>query len=192
MFTSKTITPIKNRITQSGSFILGRIVQKYRAMHFKRIWGAMALSFLLVGSCHQSTGASVNVATVQKSLSEFSKSDMMRYAYLLQAALAENPDLFTQMDERKIRLVLAQPDLLRKDGGTQSWQYRAGKCVLDVFMTNGQPDVVHYEFRSADALDESEPERWGCLQSLYQTRRAAIEKAFEDVYADSRKSDTAG
>lgn len=186
------IIPVKNRMAKSGSFILGRCAERLRTMRYKRVWATIALSFLLVGSCHQSMGGAVNVATVQQDLATLTKADMMRYAYMLQAALAENPDLFNKIDDRKVRLVLAKPDLLRKDGDTQSWQYRAGACVLDVYMTGGKTNVVHYEFRSANALDESEPERWQCLQSLYQTRRADIEKAFEEIYADSRVSGNAG
>lgn len=188
MFTLKTFDDAKSRIAVSGSFVLA----KWRAVRFKRLWAVMAATLCLVGSAHQAgSGMAVQPASVTRDLAGFSRTDMMRYVYMLQAALADNPDLFTQIDERKVRLVLAGPDLLRRDGGTQSWQYRAGACVLDVFMTGNRDQVVHYEFRSADALNEQEPDHWQCLQSLYQTRRADIEKEFDEIYAEAQ-IDTAG
>ncbi len=176
----------------SGLPLLAAAKAKVQAVRFKRVWSALAISFLLVGSCHQPMHTGVDSHGVQRDLASLSKADMMRYTYMLQSALADNPDLFTKIDERKVRLVLAEPDLLRKDGNTQSWQYRTASCVLDVFITGKEDQIAHYEFRSTDALDEAEPERWQCLQSLYQDRRIAIEKSFADIYADTRIDPNAG
>lgn len=152
----------------------------------------MALAFLLVGSCHQPMDGVSGAEAATRDLASLSRADMMRYAYRLQAALADNPELFVQLDERKVRLVLADPELLRKDGPTQSWQYRTSSCVLDVFITEGAERIAHYEFRSTDALEEAAPQSWQCLQSLYKDRRIAIEKSFADIYADSRPVGEAG
>lgn len=187
MLTLSTIV-IESRNLVSGSS-LKALAAKWHSLRFKRIWGAVAISFLLVGSCHEPTDALAGPHLAQRTLAELTKPDMMRYTYTLQAALVDNPDLFTEMDEKKVRLVLAEPDLLRKDGKTQSWQYRTDSCVLDVFMTDGDDTVAHYEFRSTDALDEAEPEHARCMQGLYKDRRIAIEKSFADIYVDTRTDD---
>lgn len=191
MLTFNTITN-KDRLVSTGLPLLAAAKAKIQSMRFKRIWTAVALSFLLVGSCHQPMNDASGPDALTRDLASLSKSDMMRYAYMLQSALADNPALFTQLDERKIRLVLAKPDLLRKDGNTQSWQYRTASCVLDVFMTGKKDKIAHYEFRSTDALDEAEPESAKCMQSLYKDRRIAIEKSFADIYADTRIDPNAG
>lgn len=191
MFVLHTITKAGNRafgfLAKAGT---GAVSQ---AAWQRRVWFALALSLLLAGSGQQSiagasaVAASIHADPAERNIAQFSKSDMMRYAYGLQAAVADDPALLTRIDGYKVRLILAEPDLLRKDGPTQSWQYRAGSCVLDVFMRDEDPNIVHYEFRSTDALNEEEPPHWQCLQGLYQTRRAAIEKSFEDIYADARR-----
>lgn len=187
MFTFYTIIA-EGRAIVSGHYVR-TLVAKWQSLRFKRIWGAVAVSFLLVGSCHEPMGALAGPQAVRQELAALSKADMMRYAYQLQSALTEDAELFTDLDRNKLRLVLAEPDLLRKDGKTQSWQYRNAACVLDVFLTDDDDHVAHYEFRSTDALDEVEPEHARCLQGLYKDRRIAIEKSFADIYADSRPID---
>lgn len=192
MLTFSTIIN-KGRSVAFGPY-LKALTAKWQTLRFKRVWGAVAVSFLLVGSCHDPVGmnAFAGPQSVQQELADLSKPDMMRFSYQLQAALVEDAALLTEMDETKIRLVLAEPDLLRRDGKTRSWQYRTDACVLDVFMTDDSGRIAHYEFRSTDALDEAEPEHGRCLQGLYKDRRIAIEKSFADIYADTRTDDTAG
>ncbi len=189
MLTFNTIASLSRT---SGSTLLAALKAKTASMRFRRISAMVAISFLLVGSCNQPMSKFSGPDAAARELASLSKADMMRYAYMLQAALADNPELFTHIDADKLRLVLASPDLTRKDGKTQSWQYRTASCVLDVFMTDNKDKVAHYEFRSTDALDEREPQTWQCLQSMYQDRRIAIEKSFGDVYADTRLDGRAG
>lgn len=183
-------------INKGRSFVFGPYLKastaKWQSLRFKRVWGAVAISFLLVGSCHDPMEVLAGPQAVQRELADLSKTDMMRYAYQLQAALVDDTDLFAELDETRLRLILATPDLLRKDGKTQSWQYRNASCVLDIFMTDESSHIAHYEFRSTDALDEAEPEHARCLQGLYKDRRIAVEKSFADIFADTRSGDHAG
>lgn len=50
----------------------------------------------------------------------------------------------------QLAALLGRPDLRRRDGHAEIWQYRAGACVLDVFLydENGGPRVAHAETRS--------------------------------------------
>lgn len=178
-----------NRTAKPGSFLVEKVATFMQSRRFRHLLPMVALSFILVGSCHQSTTGSQVYLEDAKPLAELSKGEMMRYAYALQSRLAEDPDYFKNVDEKELTLVLAKPDLLRKDGKSQSWQYATAECVLDVFMTEGRPDIVHYEFRARDA-SASDPQGGYCLQQLYQTRRAAIDAAFEDVYASTRAQPT--
>src|SRR5690606_30924446 len=99
----------KGRSIAYGPY-LKALMAKWQSLRFKRVWGAVAVSFLLVGSCHDPMGAHALVGpqAVQQELAELTtKPDMMRYTYQLQAALVKDAELFTEMDETKIRLVLA-------------------------------------------------------------------------------------
>lgn len=191
MLTFSTIIN-KGRSIAFGPYLKAPMMAKWQSLRFKRVWGAVAISFLLVGSCHEPMEVLAGPQAVQRELADLSKPDMMRFTYQLQAALVEDAGLLTEMDETKVRLILAEPDLLRQDGKTQSWQYRNDSCVLDVFLTSDSERIAHYEFRSTDALDEAEPEHGRCLQGLYKDRRIAIEKSFADIYADTRSAGNAG
>ena len=53
------------------------------------------------------------------------------------APLAPTPgpaDRFHGMKRAEIARLLGRPDLLRRDGDAEIWQYRAGSCILDIFL----------------------------------------------------------
>src|SRR5690606_27272376 len=102
-----------NRTLKPGSFLVEKTATFVKSRRFRQLLPVVALSFMLVGSCHQSiTGSQVYLDTA-KPLAELSKGEMMRYAYALQSRLAEDPDYFKHVDEKELTLALAQPDLLR-------------------------------------------------------------------------------
>jgi hypothetical protein len=45
--------------------------------------------------------------------------------------------------------LLGRPDLLRRDGDAEIWQYRAGSCILDIFLYEepGGMRVAHADLR---------------------------------------------
>ena len=53
------------------------------------------------------------------------------------------------MKRADIARMLGRPDLLRRDGDAEIWQYRAGSCILDIFLYEepGGMRVAHADFR---------------------------------------------
>ena len=159
------------------------------------------VSLFLVGSCN--TSAQHNgLSFADASSSDFagmSKGELMQHAYELQNITAEKPDALTDLAAREVSLMLAEPDLERKDLPSVVWQYRSQSCVLDVYYTvEGEiqtSQVQHFEFRERELITKKNNDEsvvaWNCLQSLYSERRAMIEKGFEQIYAQASENDGA-
>lgn len=70
--------------------------------------------------------------------------------------------------------VLAEPEMIRADLPTVVWQYRNGRCVLDLYFTASSGNVenspvVHYETRIRDTrADDDAPET--CLSEFISER----------------------
>jgi hypothetical protein len=76
-----------------------------------------------------------------------------------------NPERLLRMNRRSVSTLLGKPQFVRREATARVWQYRAGACVLDLFLYDSESDyeVVHYEFRSAAKLFEEPP---GCFEEL--------------------------
>ena len=148
----------------------------------------LCLSLMLVGSCQNVMGWSVYHGE-KLNLAELSKGQMYRYAVSVQNAVAENPDMFLKLGAEEVSLILASPDLTRKDGVGGVWQYRTNECVLDVFFASDK--IAHYEFRSRKMGSDEIPASETCLRNLYSSRRAQIAKSFDEIFA-SYESSNAG
>lgn len=157
----------------------------------------MAAPFLLIlmilGSCNESGTRSFQQLTdITEDMGERGRGELVRVAYDLQSAVAENPDMLLRMNARELQFMLAAPDLDRRDFPSIAWQYRSQSCVLDVFYTAPGEDalqeaqVQYYEIRSRDLITAETNEdvaAWSCMQSLYQERRDVIEASFEQNFA---------
>lgn len=151
------------------------------------------LSFAVIGMCHVMVAAfaySAASSNARMDLSDMSKPQMYRYALSVQSAAANNPDRILSLTAQDVRLILASPDLDRRDGAGAVWQYRTASCVLDVFMAENE--IRHYEFRSRRLGDETAVDASACLKDLYAARREQIAKAFEDIFASYGAAKDAG
>ncbi len=151
---------------------------------------ALCLSLFLVGSCNESAGV-FDFSNRPANLQQLSKSDLVRYGYALQVALLQTPDNVKKLNADEIKLALSKPDLERKDGQNNLWQYRTKGCVLDVYWKEkpSSKPVSYFEIRQRrSVLDGTEavvdPVQWQCVQSVIQERRHVIDDGFNDIYAD--------
>lgn len=152
--------------------------------------GVLALTLMLVGSCNNSylpfwSGERADLA-------EMNMSRLMRYAQVLQGTVAERPETFLDLRGEDVRLILAEPDLAWQEASSASWQYKAGECVLDIYLDTDKDSVAYYEFRSADAVADDTPSSWNCMQSLYEARAKVIEANFQQVFASAQKPASEG
>lgn len=67
---------------------------------------------------------------------------------------------------REVAELLGEPQLRRRDPPAELWQYRAGPCVLDLFLyadrTGGAATVAHVEMRA----NHADANRAECLRAL--------------------------
>ncbi len=160
---------------------------------FAVIGACVVLSLLLVGSCNNAATESAKVLNSKhRDYADLSKGQLIRHAYDLQNAAAENPDSFYKMTARDLTLMLARPDLERKDYPGVAWQYRSDSCVLDVYYTAANDaalddsQIQHYEIRERGVITHAnggDAPSWNCLQSLYQERQKVIEASFNEIFA---------
>ena len=151
---------------------------------------ALGLSLFLMGSCNESATI-FSEPHKPVNLGELSKDDLIRYGYKIQAALTYKPDDLRQLRRADLKLALAKPDLNRKEGNKNVWQYRTASCVLDVYWQKNRPQatISHYEFRERRSIFDkasaaNDPAAWHCMQSLIEQRREVVQKSFEEAYAD--------
>ncbi len=90
----------------------------------------------------------------------------------MRALVAAKPEKMKQLTGTDALKIMGEPELIRKDGTTQSWQYRTQNCVIDLFWVNGASDVsqipvYHYEIRSRGDL-KAKPKR--CIADIIDTR----------------------
>lgn len=103
----------------------------------------------------------------------------LRHGQALRNLVMNKPDALLKLDSGDILIGFSMPDLQRREGTLQIWQYRTGDCVLDIFFDGGkgaesvQP-VIHYEVRprqkarlNGKSTEESRmPDATHCVRSL--------------------------
>jgi len=86
------------------------------------------------------------------------------------------PEKLIGMDQRAIGELLGPPQFRRADSPAQLWRYRAGRCILDLFlypprdMPRGPLAVSHVEARLADGAPAAAP---ACLDEVLKARASA-------------------
>lgn len=153
-------------------------------------------SVLLIGSCNtqQAKVLFETLAADSERLAHMGKGELMRHAYAMQAALAQDLSLLASLSGQDVSLMLATPDLERRDSPSVVWQYRSSRCVLDVYYTAEDADalktatVQHYEMRGRNLITKEGSgavDAQSCLQSIYHERRPQIEAGFEQIFAQA-------
>lgn len=77
------------------------------------------------------------------------------------------------MDQQALGKLLGPPQFRRTDAPAELWRYRAGRCILDLFLypprdaPDGPLSVSHVEARLADGAPAAAPR---CLEQVLKTR----------------------
>lgn len=68
----------------------------------------------------------------------------------------DDPQQLMGLDRDALNGMLGKPALVRRDGGAEVWQYRADRCVLDLFLYGMDKKVEHVDLRDrGDGSEES-------------------------------------
>lgn len=59
----------------------------------------------------------------------------------------DDPQQLMGLDRDALNEKLGQPELIRRDGDAEVWQYRADRCVLDLFLYGIDKKVEHVDLR---------------------------------------------
>ncbi len=59
----------------------------------------------------------------------------------------DDPEQLLGMTSDSLSDILGEPDVVRRDGGAEVWQYRSEACVLDLFLYGGMKQVEHVDLR---------------------------------------------
>ncbi|MBE9555930.1 MAG: hypothetical protein IMF08_03655 [Proteobacteria bacterium] len=82
----------------------------------------------------------------------------------------ENPQQLMGLDRATLGEKLGKPTLIRRDGDAEIWQYRADRCVLDLFLYGMNKKVEHIDLRNrGDEGDESEDSISDCFNGMLRT-----------------------
>ncbi|MEN8195810.1 MAG: hypothetical protein ABFS30_04750 [Pseudomonadota bacterium] len=60
----------------------------------------------------------------------------------------DDPQQLMGLDHESLNEMLGEPALVRRDGGAEVWQYRADRCVLDLFLYGANKKVEHVDLRN--------------------------------------------
>lgn len=167
-----------------------------------RCYGVLVLllvSAFALGVLAASSGNRGPIDLSSVDVKDLSRGELMRYAYDLQNATAENPDALKGMTARDVSLMLAEADLQRQDKPSVVWQYRSESCVLDIYFLAEDVEaletkpIAHYELRERGLVTrtaENPVAAWNCFQSLYLERQKVIEAGFRQIYASLQNDST--
>ena len=59
----------------------------------------------------------------------------------------DDPQQLMGLDRATLNEKLGEPALVRRDGDAEVWQYRADRCVLDLFLYGADKKVEHVDLR---------------------------------------------
>lgn len=66
----------------------------------------------------------------------------------------DDPEQLLGMTSDSLGDILGVPDVVRREGAAEVWQYRSESCVLDLFLYGGMKQVEHVDLRDrGDATD---------------------------------------
>ena len=63
-------------------------------------------------------------------------------------AVDSDPQQLMGLDQAALNEKLGKPALIRRDGNAEVWQYRADRCVLDLFLYGVAKRVEHVDLRN--------------------------------------------
>jgi len=60
----------------------------------------------------------------------------------------DDPRQLMGLDRASLNEKLGEPQLIRRDGDAEVWQYRGDRCVLDLFLYGADKKVEHVDLRN--------------------------------------------
>ncbi|HOO81044.1 MAG TPA: hypothetical protein PK513_00885 [Alphaproteobacteria bacterium] len=107
---------------------------------------------------------------------EYSRADKRA----LRRVMLGGSESLLSLSARDVRVVLSQPELVRRDLPTVIWQYRNKVCVLDVYFTVAdgvkkvsEAPVAHYEVRARQKGMSDQDVQEECLENLVRANAEA-------------------
>lgn len=88
-------------------------------------------------------------------------ADIRHYARLLGTATARDPYRIRYYDARQLLLLFGEPDLRRREGRYEQWQYRSASCVMNIFVEQDVMGGGYAQLQVADILFSSRRQRSG-------------------------------
>jgi hypothetical protein len=67
----------------------------------------------------------------------------------------DDPQQLMGLDQDELNEKLGEPALIRRDGDAEVWQYRAERCVLDLFLYGALKRVEHVDLRNRGTGDDA-------------------------------------
>lgn len=67
----------------------------------------------------------------------------------------DDPQQLMGLDRDELNEKLGEPALIRRDGDAEVWQYRADRCVLDLFLYGAVKKVEHVDLRNRGEGNEA-------------------------------------
>jgi hypothetical protein len=84
----------------------------------------------------------------------------------------EDPQQLMGLDRATLNKKLGEPALIRRDGDAEVWQYRADRCVLDLFLYGANKKVEHIDLRNRG--DGGEDSVSDCFNGMLRAARPSI------------------
>ena len=82
----------------------------------------------------------------------------------------DDPQQLMGLDRATLNEKLGEPALVRRDGDAEVWQYRADRCVLDLFLYGADKKVEHVDLRDrGDGGSGGEESVRNCFVGMLRT-----------------------
>ena len=114
-------------------------------------------AMLLTAACVADTAPPHNTATAAPKAAPIPSATAAPVPAALTATVstvrADGAEKFSGMERAQVARLLGRPDFVRRDAPAEIWQYRAGGCILDLFLyeERGGMRVAHAELRGRAA-----------------------------------------
>lgn len=87
-------------------------------------------------------------------IADMTSAEKDRYSKRLRKYVLSDPSFLLKLKGQDIAVLFDEPDMERREGDIISRHYKAGGCLMDIYMRrdsaqdDGQAAIIHYELRS--------------------------------------------
>ena len=144
--------------------------------------GPRALPFLvlllcgaLLGACETTDGAAPPDTAAEGTAEASAESDVAALPPEPEPDIDDDPQQLMGLDRDALNEKLGLPALIRRDGDAEVWQYRADRCVLDLFLYGIEKKVEYIDLRDRGNGEDSVRDCFvGMLRAATPIMRAAV------------------